>query len=55
MTKDAYGSFTIVLPSNAGQPAIAHNSKIKVRLPVLYSPLNAGLTLALDFSGFTER
>lgn len=45
MIKDAYGSFTILLPSNAGQPAIPHNSKIKVSLP-LDSHLNADLTLA---------
>lgn len=30
MTKDAYGVFEIVLPAVNGQPAIAHDSKIKV-------------------------
>ncbi|KAM3455181.1 hypothetical protein MY3296_002550 [Beauveria thailandica] len=32
MAKDADGSFTIVVPSNAGQPAIPHNSKVKISL-----------------------
>lgn len=36
MTKDAFGSFTIVLPSNGGQPAIPHNSKVKVCTMLLF-------------------
>lgn len=32
MKKDPYGVFEVVIPARDGQPAIAHNSKIKVRL-----------------------
>ena len=32
MKKDPFGVFEIVIPARDGQPAIAHNSKIKVRL-----------------------
>ncbi|KAJ6781080.1 hypothetical protein PWT90_03061 [Aphanocladium album] len=32
MQKDAYGAFAIVVPSNAGQPGIPHNSKVKISL-----------------------
>jgi 1,4-alpha-glucan branching enzyme len=31
MKKDPYGVFEVVIPAKDGQPAIAHNSKIKVR------------------------
>ena len=31
MKKDSYGVFEIVLPAVNGQPAIVHDSKIKVR------------------------
>ena len=30
MKKDPYGVFEITLPAKDGQPAIAHNSKLKV-------------------------
>lgn len=30
MKKDPFGVFEIIIPAKAGQPAIAHNSKIKV-------------------------
>lgn len=30
MQKDSFGVFEIVLPANNGQPAIPHNSKLKV-------------------------
>jgi 1,4-alpha-glucan branching enzyme len=30
MKKDPFGVFEVVLPAKDGQPAIAHNSKIKV-------------------------
>lgn len=30
MKKDPYGVFEVVVPAKDGQPAIAHNSKIKV-------------------------
>lgn len=30
MQKNAFGVFEITIPSNNGQPAIPHNSKIKV-------------------------
>jgi 1,4-alpha-glucan branching enzyme len=30
MKKDPYGVFEVVIPAKDGQPAIAHNSKIKV-------------------------
>ena len=33
MKKDPYGVFEIVIPAMEGQPAIAHNSKIKVGRP----------------------
>ncbi|RDA87067.1 hypothetical protein CP532_0165 [Ophiocordyceps camponoti-leonardi (nom. inval.)] len=32
MQKDAYGVFEIILPAENGQPAIAHNSKVKISL-----------------------
>lgn len=32
MKKDPYGVFELVIPAEDGQPAIAHNSKIKVGL-----------------------
>lgn len=32
MKKDPFGVFEIVIPAKDGQPAIAHNSKIKVRI-----------------------
>ncbi|KAK3179700.1 alpha-1,4-glucan branching enzyme [Lecanicillium sp. MT-2017a] len=32
MTKDAFGSFDILIPAVAGQPAILHNSKVKISL-----------------------
>jgi hypothetical protein len=31
MKKDPFGVFEVVIPAKDGQPAIAHNSKIKVR------------------------
>ena len=31
MKKNEFGVWKIVLPANNGQPAIPHNSKIKVR------------------------
>ena len=30
MKKDPFGVFEVVVPARGGQPAIAHNSKIKV-------------------------
>lgn len=33
MSKDNYGVFEIVLPAQNGQPAIPHNSKVKVCIP----------------------
>ena len=30
MKKDLFGVFEVVVPAKNGQPAIAHNSKIKV-------------------------
>lgn len=30
MKKDDFGSFDIVIPAKDGQPAIPHNSKLKV-------------------------
>jgi 1,4-alpha-glucan branching enzyme len=30
MKKDPYGVFEVVIPARNGQPAIEHNSKIKV-------------------------
>lgn len=30
MKKDPYGVFEVIIPAKDGQPAIAHNSKIKV-------------------------
>lgn len=33
MKKDPYGVFEVVVPARNGQPAIAHNSKIKVWTP----------------------
>jgi hypothetical protein len=30
MKKDPYGVFEVVIPARDGQPAIVHNSKIKV-------------------------
>lgn len=32
MKKDAYGVWEITVPAKDGQPAIPHNSKVKVRL-----------------------
>jgi len=32
MKKNQFGVFEIVLPAKDGQPAIPHNSKIKVRI-----------------------
>lgn len=32
MTKNEYGVFELILPSKDGQPAIPHNSKVKVRM-----------------------
>ena len=31
MTKDSYGKWEITVPAVSGNPAIQHNSKIKVR------------------------
>jgi len=32
MKKDTFGVFEVIIPAKNGQPAIAHNSKIKVCL-----------------------
>lgn len=46
MTKDAYGVFEIVLPAVNGQPAIAHDSKIKVRSLSIYFSHKPSLLVA---------
>jgi 1,4-alpha-glucan branching enzyme len=40
MKKDPFGVFEIVLPARDGQPAIAHNSKIKVSNSILATALS---------------
>ena len=52
MKKDPFGVFEVVIPARDGQPAIAHNSKIKV------SPHDLGLFQLLtvpDHNGHTLR
>lgn len=39
MKKDAFGVWEITLPAVNGQPAIPHNSKIKVRPAATYTIL----------------
>jgi 1,4-alpha-glucan branching enzyme len=34
MKKDQYGMWTITIPAKDGQPAIPHNSKIKVWISI---------------------
>jgi 1,4-alpha-glucan branching enzyme len=38
MKKDPYGVFEVIIPARNGEPAVAHNSKIKVRefRPLVY-------------------
>lgn len=36
MKKDPYGVFELVIPARNGEPAIAHNSKIKVCYNLLW-------------------
>jgi 1,4-alpha-glucan branching enzyme len=40
MKKDPFGVFEVVLPARDGQPAIAHNSKIKVSNSILATALS---------------
>ena len=35
MKRDNYGVWEVTLPSKDGQPAIPHNTKVKVRLGIL--------------------
>jgi hypothetical protein len=48
MTKDSFGSFEITLPAQNGEPAIPHNSKLKVSTP----PCDYSLRLALTKPDF---
>lgn len=57
MKKNDFGVFEIVLPPKDGQPAIPHNSKIKVRKAI--EPKNGENKLTwkpvqLDFLGATQ-
>lgn len=36
MTRGDYGVWELTLPAKDGQPAIPHNSKIKVTVPEVY-------------------
>lgn len=40
MTKDEYGVWELVIPAKDGQPAIAHNSKVKVAICRRYFKIN---------------
>ena len=44
MTKDAYGSFDLKIPAVDGQPAIPHNSKVKVCFACFSSIFHSILT-----------
>jgi hypothetical protein len=45
MKKDPFGVFEVVVPAKDGQPAIAHNSKIKAGSPSAPPAMNSGLTI----------
>lgn len=46
MTKNNFGVFGITLPSQNGQPAIPHDSKVKVCLAFMYTGLYARLKIS---------
>jgi 1,4-alpha-glucan branching enzyme len=39
MKKDPFGVFEVLVPAKDGQPAIAHNSKIKVNHQAIFSAI----------------
>ena len=52
MKKDPYGVFEVIIPARDGQPAIAHNSKIKVCKP---ASVAVSVANGADFYGHTLR
>ena len=54
MTRKEYGVWELILPAKDGQPAISHNSKVKVRSPVDGYGVDESLLSLIDFYDPTD-